>query len=157
MLLTKLLQEDSIKVGLEADNKWEAIQELIELLVSVKALNPEDAAQAASAVFARERSLSTGLEHGVAVPHAVTGCVDKIAGALGTSAGVDFESADGQDAKLIILLLIPQGALQRHVRTLAGIAKLGSSAQLREQIFSAQTPRQIMNVLRQSDKIQKRH
>ena len=152
MRLTELLREDLIKLGLKADNKWEAIQELIELLVSVKALNPRDRDEAASAVFARERSLSTGLEYGVAVPHAVTGCVDKTAGALGTSAGIDFESADGQDAKLIILLLIPQGTLQRHVRTLAGIAKLGASALLRERVFAAQDPRQIMDVLRQADK-----
>ena len=68
--------------------------------------------------------------------------------------GIDFESVDGQETKLIILLLIPQGEFQRHVKTLAGIAKLGSAPKLRERIFQAQTPTQIMDVLRQSDIVQ---
>ena len=151
MLLTELLREDLIKVGLEAKDKWEAIEELVDLLISVHELKLMDRNEVVDAVFERERSLSTGLEHGVAVPHAVTGCVDEIVGALGTLGGIEFESVDGQDTKLVILLLIPQGAFQRHVKTLAGIAKLGSTPQLREQIFHAQPPAQIMEVLRQSD------
>jgi mannitol/fructose-specific phosphotransferase system IIA component (Ntr-type) len=156
MLLTELLREDLIKVGLEAKDKWEAIEELVDLLISVHELSLMDRNEVVDSVFERERSLSTGLEHGVAVPHAVTGCVDEIVGALGTLGGIEFESVDGQDTKLVILLLIPQGAFQRHVKTLAGIAKLGSAPELREQIFHAQTPAQIMDVLRQSDIIHKK-
>lgn len=153
MLLTELLREDLIKVGLEAKDKWEAIEELIDLLISVHELSLMHRSDAVHAVFERERSLSTGLEHGVAIPHAVTGCVDEIVGALGTLEGIDFESVDGQPTKLVILLLIPEGAFQRHVKTLAGIAKLGSNPPLREQLFQAQTPAQVMEVLRQSDAI----
>jgi mannitol/fructose-specific phosphotransferase system IIA component (Ntr-type) len=154
MLLTEVLREDLVKVGLEAKDKWEAIEELVDLLISVHELSLMDRNDVVDAVFERERSLSTGLEHGVAIPHAVTGCVDELVGALGTLDGIEFESVDGQDTKLIILLLIPQGAFQRHVKTLAGIAKLGSAPQLRQQVFDAQTPAQIMEILRQSDIIQ---
>ncbi len=154
MLLTELLREDLIKVGLEAKDKWEAIEELVDLLISVHELSLMNRNDVVDAVFERERSLSTGLEHGLAVPHGVVGCVDELVGALGTLGGIEFESVDGQDTKLVILLLIPQGAFQKHVKTLAGIAKLGSAPQLREQIFSAQTPDQVMETLRQSDILQ---
>jgi mannitol/fructose-specific phosphotransferase system IIA component (Ntr-type) len=150
--LTEILREDIIKVNLDATNKWEAIQELVDLLISAHELRLTDRNEIIEGVFTRERSLSTGLEHGIAVPHAVENCVEDIIAALGTSqAGIPFESHDGKPAKLIILLLIPQGAFQRHVRTLAGIARLGTNPELRNQLFDAKTPAEIMDVLVRAD------
>jgi len=152
MLLTELIREDLIKIGLEAKNKWEAIEELIDLLISAHEVSLMHRNEIIEAVSARERSLSTGLEYGLAVPHGAVGCVDDILAALGTAPqGIPFESFDGKPAKLVILLLIPQGDFQRHVRTLAGIAKLGSISDLRESIFLARTPAEAMEVLRKSD------
>ncbi|MHC4677507.1 MAG: PTS sugar transporter subunit IIA [Planctomycetota bacterium] len=152
MRLTEILREDIIKVNLDATNKWEAIQELVDLLISAHELRLTDRNEIIEGVFTRERSLSTGLEHGIAVPHAVENCVEDIIAALGTSqAGIPFESHDGKPAKLIILLLIPQGAFQRHVRTLAGIARLGTNPELRNQLFDAKTPAEIMDVLVRAD------
>lgn len=152
MLLTELIREDLIKIALEARTKWEAIEELIDLLISAHELSLMHRNEVIEAVSARERSLSTGLEYGLAVPHAAVGCVDDILAALGVAPeGIPFESFDGKPARLVILLLIPQGAFQRHVRTLAGIAKLGSIPDLREAIFNAQTPAEAMEVLRRSD------
>ncbi|MHC4508515.1 MAG: PTS sugar transporter subunit IIA [Planctomycetota bacterium] len=150
--MTEILREDIIKVNLDATNKWEAIQELVDLLISAHELRLTDRNEIIEGVFTRERSLSTGLEHGIAVPHAVENCVEDIIAALGTSqAGIPFESHDGKPAKLIILLLIPQGAFQRHVRTLAGIARLGTNPELRNQLFDAKTPAEIMDVLVRAD------
>ncbi|UCC98721.1 MAG: PTS sugar transporter subunit IIA [Phycisphaerales bacterium] len=150
--MTEILREDIIKVNLDATNKWEAIRELVDLLISAHELRLTDRNEIIEGVFARERSLSTGLEHGIAVPHAVEDCVEDVIAALGTSqAGIPFESHDGQPAKLIILLLIPQGAFQRHVRTLAGIARLGTNPELRNQLFDAKTPAEVMDVLVRAD------
>jgi nitrogen PTS system EIIA component len=151
MLLTELLREDLIKINLEAKTKWEAIEELIDQLICVHELSLMDRSEVVKAVFEREQSLSTGLEHGVAVPHGVTDCVDELVGVLGTAPGIDFDSLDGHDVQLIILLLIPKGAFQHHIKTLAGIAKLGSTAKLREAIFAANSAAEIMDILRQSD------
>jgi len=150
--LTEILREDIIKINLDATTKWEAIQELIDLLISAHELRLTNRNEVVEGVFARERSLSTGLEHGIAVPHAVLNCVEDVIAALGTArAGIPFESHDGQPAKLIILLLIPQGAFQRHVRTLAGIARLGTNPELRDRIFDAETPADVMDVLVSAD------
>ena len=154
MRLTEILREDIIKVNLDATNKWEAIQELVDLLISAHELRLTDRNEIIEAVFARERSLSTGLEHGIAVPHAVVNCVEDVIAALGTlQTGIPFESHDGQPTKLVILLLIPQGAFQRHVRTLAGIAHLGANPELRNQLFDAKTSAEVMDVLVRADSL----
>lgn len=152
MRLTEILREDIIKINLDATTKWEAIQELVDLLISAHELRLTDRNEIIDGIFERERSLSTGLEHGIAVPHAVANCVEDVIAAMGTSrAGIPFESHDGQPAKLVILLLIPQGAFQRHVRTLAGIARLGTNPELRNQLFEAKTSADAMDVLFRAD------
>jgi mannitol/fructose-specific phosphotransferase system IIA component (Ntr-type) len=150
--LTEILREDIIKINLDATTKWEAIEELVDLLISAHELRLTDRNEIIEGVFEREQSLSTGLEHGIAVPHAVANCVEDVIAALGTSrSGIPFESHDGKPAKLIILLLIPQGAFQRHVRTLAGIARLGTNPELRDQLFEAKTATDAMDVLFRAD------
>ena len=152
MQLTELIREDLVTVDLQAADKWETIEELVDLLISMHELRLSDRDEVIEAVTGRERSLTTGLEHGLAVPHGVVRCVDDVLAALGVSkTGIPFDSLDGQPAKLVILILIPDGAFQRHVRTLAGIAKLGSTPHLRDRIFEAKTPADVMNTLRQAD------
>ena len=153
MLLTEVIREDLIKVGLQAQDKWEAIEELVDVLISLHELSLSDRSEVVKAVTEREKSLSTGLEHGVAVPHAAVDCVDDIVGVLGTSPGIPFQSHDGQDARMIILLLIPRGSFQQHVRTLAGIAKLGSIPRIRDKVYQAKTATQIMQALHESDQV----
>jgi mannitol/fructose-specific phosphotransferase system IIA component (Ntr-type) len=151
MQLTELIREDLIKINLEARDKWEAIEELVDQLISVHELSLMDRNEVVQAVFTREKSMSTGLEHGLAVPHGAVGCVDDLVAALGTCKGIPFESVDGQPAHLVILLLIPQGTFQRHVRTLAAIARMGSNPDMRQRVFDAKTPAEVMEALRQSD------
>jgi mannitol/fructose-specific phosphotransferase system IIA component (Ntr-type) len=150
--LTELIREDLVTVDLEATGKWEAIEELIDLLISAHELRLSDRDEAVEAVVAREKSMTTGMEHGLAIPHAAVNCVDDVLAALGISKkGIPFESIDGKPARLVILILIPHGAFQRHVRTLAGIARLGSTPDLRERIFRAESAAEVMQVLRESD------
>jgi len=153
--LTEILRQDIIKVNLDATTKWEAIQELVDLLISAHELRLTDRNAVVEAVFERERSLSTGLEHGVAVPHAVVKCAEEVIGALGTSQkGIPFDSHDGQPARLLILLLIPEGAFQRHVRTLAGIARLGVNPELRNELLNSATPDEVIDVLIKADSLE---
>jgi mannitol/fructose-specific phosphotransferase system IIA component (Ntr-type) len=146
--LSEMIQEDVIRVGLEATSKWEAIEELVDVLIGAHELRLTDRDQVVEAVFARERSLSTGLENGLAVPHGAVDCVADIVASLGVSKrGVPFQSADGSPAFLIALLIIPKGSFQRHVRTLAAIARLASSSDLRREIIAANTPAEVFRVI----------
>ena len=148
MQLSELIQEEVIKVGLTARDKWEAIDELVDLLVAAHEIRLADRPEVIEAVHARERSFSTGLKYGLAVPHGSVGCVPDIVAALGTSAeGIPFESADGLPARLVILLVLPKDKFQHHVRTLAGVSRLATRADLRERVLAAGTSEALAAVI----------
>lgn len=147
MLLSEMVQEDLIKVGLEATTKWEAIEELIDLLIAQHELRLSDRSEVIDAIFTREKSLSTGLEHGLAVPHGSVDCVSEIVATMGISNGLPFDSVDGKPAQLVVLLVIPKGKFQRHVRTLAGIARLARNQKLRERIYGAKSPTEVVEAI----------
>ena len=148
MLLSELLQEDVVKIGLQATTKWEAIEELVDVLIAAHEIRMGDRDEVIAAVVARERSASTGLKYGLAVPHGAASCVREIVGVLGTSvAGVPFESVDDSLARLIVLLVIPKDSYQQHVRTLAGVARLATQADLRERLLAATEPREIISAV----------
>jgi PTS system nitrogen regulatory IIA component len=144
-----MIQPDVIKVGMEATTKWEAIEELTDLLIAVHELRITDRTEVLEAINARERSLSTGLEHGLAVPHGAVTCVRDLVASLGISSspGIPFESVDGQPARMVVLLVIPKGSFQQHVRTLAGIAHLAGNRDIREKIYGAQDAGQVMEAI----------
>jgi len=142
-----MVQEDLVKIGLEATNKWEAIEELIDLLISQHELRLNDRSEVIDALFTREKSLSTGLEHGLAVPHGSVDCVSEIVATMGVSSGIPFDSVDGKPAQLVVLLVIPKGKFQRHVRTLAGIARLARNQALRERIYGAKSPTEVVEAI----------
>ena len=144
MQLSELIQEDVIKVGLTARDKWEAIEELVDVLVAAHEIRLADRAEVVQAVQARERSFSTGLKYGLAVPHGAVDCVEEIVAALGTCPrGIPFESADGAPARLVILLVLPRRTFQHHVRTLAAVSRLATAPELRERVLAAASPEEL--------------
>lgn len=148
MLLSELIQPDLVKLKLEAHTKWEAIEELVDHLISSHELRFTSRHEVVEAVVAREKSLSTGLEHGLAVPHGSVDCVTDILAAIGISShGLPFDTLDGKPARLVVLLIIPRGAFQQHVRTLAGIARLARNRELRERIVNAVTEDDVVDVI----------
>ncbi len=148
MQLSELIQEEVIKVGLTARDKWEAIEELVDVLVAAHEIRLADRPAVIEAVNVRERSFSTGLKYGLAVPHGSVDCVGEILAALGTSQeGIPFESADGLPARLLVLLVIPKGSFQQHVRTLAGVSRLATRAELRERVLAAPTARELAAII----------
>ena len=149
MQLSELIQEEVIKVGLTARDKWEAIEELVDVLVAAHEIRLADRMVVVEAVRIREYSYSTGLKYGLAVPHGSVDCVQDIVAALGTSArGIPFESADGQPARLVILLVIPKGTFQHHVGTLAGVSRLATRPELRKGVLAASTARDVAEAIR---------
>lgn len=125
MTLGDILTPEQIIPQLRASNRWEAIDELIGLLVQSGNLKPEQQAAVTAAVKKRETSMSTGIGFGIGIPHASTELVTEVVAAFGRSqAGVNFDSLDNQPVHLVTLFLVPQGQFQKHLHTLAGIAKV---------------------------------
>jgi len=136
--LSDILNRNQIIMSLQATNRWQAIDELIGNLVETGKIKPEHRDAVTAVVRKRESSMSTGIGFGVGIPHASTDLIAEVVGALGKSGtGVNFDSLDGQPVNLVILLLVPQGQFQKHLHTVANIAKLCRQADFRQAVQEA--------------------
>lgn len=152
MLLSEILHERVVKTDLEAENKYEAIEELIDLLVEAHEIPLSLRDHIVEVVTERERSMSTGMELGIALPHGSSERVDEIIGALGVSQhDIPFESLDGRPARLVILLILPRKDFQGHVRTLAGIAHIMSNDALREALIAARDVDTVLRLIEEEE------
>jgi mannitol/fructose-specific phosphotransferase system IIA component (Ntr-type) len=151
MSLAELLSGAELVVPeMKATDRWEAIDELVDLLVKARRVKEQDRSAVALILKRRESSMSTGIGFGIGMPHASTDCITDALGALGRSSkGVDFASLDNQPVHLVFLFLAPQGQFQKHMHTLARVAALLHSAGLREAIFNAGTAEEILCVIHQ--------
>ncbi|MGH7971890.1 MAG: PTS sugar transporter subunit IIA, partial [Limisphaerales bacterium] len=132
MELGDILSKEQILTELQASNRWEAIDELIQNLVATGRIKPEHQDAIAAVVKKRESSMSTGIGFGIGIPHASTDLIFEVVGALGRSSkGVNFDALDNQPVNLVMLFLVPQGQFQKHLHTLANIAKLLHRADFR--------------------------
>lgn len=152
MKLSKFLRPELIKVGLEAKDKWDAITQLVDLATEAGEIRAEHRDKILDTVFERERSMSTGMEKGIAIPHASLALIDHVVGAIGIAkTGIPFESLDGQPASIIILLVIPKDKFQQHVRTLAGIARLFNHDEMTRALRQARNSDEAMQIITEEE------
>jgi mannitol/fructose-specific phosphotransferase system IIA component (Ntr-type) len=138
MDLGDILTREQIISDLTATNRWDAIDELIANLVATGKIRAEHREAVAAVVKKRENSLSTGIGFGIGIPHGSTDLIPEVVGSLGRSkAGVNFDSLDNQPVNLVMLFLVPQGQFQKHLHTLANIAKLLHNADFRHSLEQA--------------------
>ena len=140
MRLSDLFPVEDVLVGFRPADKWEGIRELVGHLVARGRLRGDDAPGIVEAVLARERSMSTGMEHGIAIPHAAVDGVETVVACLGIVSdgpGLAFESIDGKPARVVVLLIIPRAQKLLHIRTLADIARVLGRDQVREALLAA--------------------
>jgi len=146
MRLTDYVTLDHIKMGLEGHNKDEVIEELVELCSEVCDVSDPDAVL--QAVLNRERDGSTGLEKGVAIPHAKSDAVGALSIIVGISKeGIDFDSQDEKPSHLFFLLVAPTSESGPHVQAIAKIVKLIKIDNFREQMINAETPEGVVNLI----------
>ena len=125
MDLNDFLGPNPIIIELQAENRWQVIDELIGALVVHGKIKPEDTKAITEAVRKRESAMSTGIGFGIGIPHASTNLVSEVVGVIGRSRnGVHFEALDGKPVRLVMLFLVPERQFQKHLHALADIAKL---------------------------------
>jgi mannitol/fructose-specific phosphotransferase system IIA component (Ntr-type) len=138
MNLGDILSPAQIIPEMQAANRWEAIDELLTNLISTAKIKQEHREQIAAVVKKRESSMSTGIGFGIGIPHASTDLIYEVVGALGRSRkGVNFDALDNQPVNLVMLFLVPQGQFQKHLHTLASIAKLLHNKEFRQALEAA--------------------
>jgi mannitol/fructose-specific phosphotransferase system IIA component (Ntr-type) len=149
MDLGDILGKEQIVPDLRATNRWEAIDELIATLVASGKIKPEHQEAITAVVKKRESSMSTGIGFGIGIPHASTDLIAEVVGALGRSkTGVNFDSLDNQPVSLVMLFLVPQGQFQKHLHTLANIAKLLHKVEFRQALEQAPDADAMLRIVR---------
>lgn len=130
--LSSILPVTQVLVGVEATSKKRAFEEAGFLFEQLHKLNR---ALVTDSLFARERLGSTGLGHGVAIPHGrIKGLKSPMAAVFQLAEPIGFDAPDAQLVSLLIFLLVPEAATQKHLEILSEIAELLSDATLREQL-----------------------
>lgn len=145
-MLKSGLDPACIRLELNARRRDEAIRELVGLVHAKHRLRNFD--EVLQAVMDREQKMSTSLENGIAVPHGKSASLDKLLVAVGLKQkGIDFNSADGEPSKIIILILAPAMQAGPHVRCLAEIGRLLQSEANRKRLLAAKDAAAVFNIM----------
>ena len=133
--LAAILPIEQVLVGVDATSKKRAFEEAGLLFENLHGLSR---ALVTDSLFARERLGSTGLGHGVAIPHGrIKGLKSPMAAVFQLAQAIGFDAPDEQAVKLLIFLLVPEAATQKHLEILSEIAELLSNANLRDKLISS--------------------
>jgi len=123
MILTQILQPTCVKVPLVGTDKDAVITELVDVLDAHGLIQNRQVAL--DTVFTRERTRSTGIGSGIAIPHGKCNAVKELVMALGvTREPIEFESVDGRPVSIVILLVSPLDKTGPHIQALARISRL---------------------------------
>ena len=152
MTLGDLLEPDNVVPEMKATDRWEAIEELVDNLVESGKIRADSREEVVAVVKKRETSMSTGIGFGIGIPHASTSLIYEVTAAFGRSkSGINFDALDNQPVQLTTLLLVPQGQFQKHLHTLATIAKQLHKKELRQALIDApDDPQALIDLLKNS-------
>ena len=152
MNLSEALSPSRIKRSMTAKNRWEAIDELVDILAGDGTIAKEKRQVAIDSVVAREKKMSTGIGFGIAIPHAASAAVEKVVIAMGLSpAGIDFEALDGKPVHIVVLLLVPAEQYDQNLKTLASLSRLMNGKKFRKQLEKAESPEAIWELFKSKD------
>jgi PTS system nitrogen regulatory IIA component len=145
VLLTELLTPDRVVVPLTAGDKQGIIVELVGHLVPHSGGTVPEVLRA---VEEREAVLSTGIGFGVAIPHARSPAVQQLTLVGGVSrTPIQFDSIDGEPARLFFLIVGPEASAGLHVKILSRIARLVRREGIRQRLLEARTSDDFYHVL----------
>ncbi len=136
MRVTDILQPGCVKVPLEATSKQDAIFELVDVLAATVEVGNAD--QLKQAVWQRETTRTTGIGHGIGIPHGKSEGIASLCMAIGrTAEPIEFGAIDGQPVDLIFLLASPQDQTGPHIQALASISRMLTDEDFRAAIKDA--------------------
>ena len=146
MDLNTVLTAETINLHLKGSNKNEIITELLDILVAAKKISDRQAAW--TAVMDREKKMSTGMKHGIAIPHGKSPTINDLVACIGISdAAVEFDALDHEPCRIFIMTLSPVEKTGPHLQFLAEVSLLFKSAEKREEILNAKTPEDVLRIL----------
>jgi mannitol/fructose-specific phosphotransferase system IIA component (Ntr-type) len=149
MSLASLLSAEQIIPEMKATERWPAIVELIDLLVSLGRIKGDDRDSILASLKQREETMSTGIGFGIAIPHASSDRIEQVIASFGrSSTGIEFDALDNAPVKFVVLFVVPKNQFQTHLRTLASIAKFLNDRSTRDSLAGAKSAEEILAIFR---------
>jgi nitrogen PTS system EIIA component len=143
--LSNILSESHVLADVDVTSKKRAFEEAGFLFENLHGLSR---ALVTDSLFSRERLGSTGLGHGVAIPHGrIKGLKAPLAAVFKLASPIAFDAPDDQPVQLLIFLLVPEAATQKHLEILSEIAELLSDLDLRERFAAAPDAAVLYNLI----------
>jgi len=147
MALVDLITTEVVKVPLMSRDKTGVIEELVQILVEADKITNRE--EVLDAIHKREAMGSTGLEFGIAVPHAKTEAVKEITMSIGIAPqGIEFDAIDGKPSTLFFMILAAPDQSGPHIEALAEIAKLSKSKAVLNALVAATSAEEVVEIFR---------
>lgn len=149
MKITDFLTTDRVVFSLKSKNKQEIIKEMAELFLKDGNIVKEGSFNIfVEDLLEREALTSTGMQDGISIPHAKSPAIEKMALALAIiPEGVDFDSFDGEDSKLIFMIAAPENVKKEHLELLQKISKLTYEEEILEEIINEKDAFKVIKLL----------
>jgi fructose-specific phosphotransferase system IIA component len=147
--ITDIVTPERIMLDVEGKKKKAVIRELAELF------EPDitgDPSQLVKLLLKREKMASTGIGHGVAIPHVMTEMVDETLMAIGrSSSGVPFDSIDNRPVRLFFFLIGPPASTAAHLKLLSKLSRIITDETMRRRLLEAQDAEEVIRILREGE------
>jgi fructose-specific phosphotransferase system IIA component len=150
MKISDILEEKLIVANLAAKTKDEVINTMVELVSqSPKVLDKE---KVRSAIFEREKIMSTGVGNGFAIPHGKTDAVADVVAAFGVTAQpIDYQSLDEKPVRLVFLLIGKDSMVGPHIKLLSRISRLMNKEDFRNKLMTSASSHEILEAFQQEE------
>jgi PTS system nitrogen regulatory IIA component len=146
MNLKTVLTQDTISLHLKGTTKEEIINELLDILVRENKV--QDRKAAFDAIMDREQKMSTGMKHGIAIPHGKSNTLENLVACIGISDNpVDFDALDHEPCRIFIMTLSPVEKTGPHLQFLAEVSLLFKSSEKRNELLNAKSAEEVLKVL----------
>ena len=150
MILSELITEDLILTDIGAEGKLEVLKAFVARFSKAGLVG--DADECLYAIRQREQIESTAIGEGIAIPHGRSDTVKKLSIAFGRSKeGIAFDALDGKPVYLIFMIVSPKDAQAGYLQAVAKIARLLKNKTLKARLLDAETPEDVMQVIRDFD------
>ncbi|MDR0758666.1 MAG: PTS sugar transporter subunit IIA [Treponema sp.] len=152
MFLNEIYRPEFIKIGLEAEDKEEAFEELVDYFCRAARISARE--EILEAIRERESKMSTGIRQGIAIPHGKTPVVDKLYGILGVSkTGVEYDALDGKPVYLLFLIVAPEKDTEKHLKVLKRLAELLDNPQFYTDLLAQNTAQDACGIIKKYEDI----
>ncbi|MBA2689557.1 MAG: PTS IIA-like nitrogen regulatory protein PtsN [Burkholderiales bacterium] len=134
-LISKLLKPESILLDLDVGSKKRVFEQVGILFENYRQIAR---AQVYDSLFAREKLGSTGLGHGIAIPHGrLKHGRETLTAFVRTKESIPFDAPDGNPVRLIFVVLVPEHATETHLQILSELAQMFSEKDIRDALLSS--------------------